>query len=138
MTQIHRILKNRVWLVVLAALLLLLVVAPASKVEARGHGVYHHVRYGEYLSEIAFRYGVPIHAILQVNPQITNPDLIFAGSKILIPARQGACRFHHYVSRGQTLSQISRHYGVPVHVLVHANHLHSPDLIYAGSRLCVP
>lgn len=130
--------QKKMWFMALAAVLLLMAAAPASQAAAQPQGTYHHVRWGETLSEIAHRYGVPMHAVLRANPQITNPDRIYAGTRIYIPARMGQCRFHHYVTRGQTLSQISRQYNVPIHMLMSANGLQNPDLIYAGSRLCIP
>ncbi|MBE3577687.1 MAG: LysM peptidoglycan-binding domain-containing protein [Limnochordales bacterium] len=44
------------------------------------------VRAGDTLWRISQRFGVTIAAILQLNPQITNPDRIFPGQVLLIPA----------------------------------------------------
>lgn len=43
------------------------------------------VQAGDTLSSIAGRFGVPLQAVLDGNPEITNPDLIFAGQSITIP-----------------------------------------------------
>lgn len=45
----------------------------------------YRVQYGDTLSHIAQRFGVTVNAILAINPQITNPNLIYAGQLILIP-----------------------------------------------------
>ena len=45
------------------------------------------VQAGETLSAIAGRFGVTIPAILAANPKITDPALIVAGQRILIPPR---------------------------------------------------
>jgi LysM repeat protein len=46
---------------------------------------YHYVRWGQTLSGIAWYYGTTIQAIMYVNPSITNPNLIYAGSTLCIP-----------------------------------------------------
>ncbi len=49
--------------------------------------VKYIVRPGESLYIIAARFNVTVQEILQANPQITNPALIFAGQEINIPVR---------------------------------------------------
>ncbi len=44
------------------------------------------VRRGDTLNRIASRFGVSDGAILRVNPQIKNPNRIYAGQRITIPA----------------------------------------------------
>ena len=44
---------------------------------------------------------------------------------------------HHKVRRGDTLSQISRHYGIAVKVLKTANNLHS-SMLHIGQDLLIP
>ncbi len=137
------------------AMLLLMAARPA---EAQGTGVYHIVQRGEYLSVIAQRYGTTTQAILAANPQITNPNLIFAGQTIFVPfgtqppppppppptpvppspPPQPACRAWHYVTPGQTMLMISRWYGVDPFAIARANNIFNLNLIYAGSTLCIP
>lgn len=47
--------------------------------------IEHIVKSGETLSGIARHYGVSLKEILEVNPQIDNPDLIYPGDVINIP-----------------------------------------------------
>ncbi|MDW7652000.1 MAG: DUF3794 domain-containing protein [Bacillota bacterium] len=44
------------------------------------------VQAGDTLFKIAQRFGTTVDAILADNPEITNPDVIFPGQKIMIPA----------------------------------------------------
>jgi LysM repeat protein len=54
------------------------------------------------------------------------------------PAPQ-ACRYYHYVQWGQTLSGISWYYGTTIQAIMYANpSITNPNLIYAGSTLCIP
>ncbi len=46
---------------------------------------YHYVLWGQTLSGIAWYYRTTIQAIMSVNPGITNPNLIYAGSTLCIP-----------------------------------------------------
>jgi LysM repeat protein len=46
---------------------------------------YHPVLWGQTLSGIAWYYGTTIQAIMSVNPSITNPNLIYAGTTLCIP-----------------------------------------------------
>ncbi len=47
--------------------------------------VVYTVRPGDTLSQIAARFGVTVAQILEVNPEITDPDRIQVGQKIVIP-----------------------------------------------------
>lgn len=137
--------------------------APAPERFALGSGYYappvdgtvpegyirHYVHYGENLFRISLRYGVPIYAIQAANPWITNINLIYAGSVILIPV--GAPpptvvpptpppgeTVIHVVQRGEWLYQIARRYGTSVWAIVQANYIVNPNLIYPGQRLIIP
>jgi putative chitinase len=46
----------------------------------------HTVRSGDTLSAIARQNGVSLQALIQANPQITNPNLIYPGQAVTIPA----------------------------------------------------
>lgn len=48
-------------------------------------GQFYTVRPGDILSTIAQRFGVTVQQILAVNPQITDPNVIFVGQRICIP-----------------------------------------------------
>lgn len=51
----------------------------------------------------------------------------------------GACRFQHYVLWGQTLSGIAWYYGTTIQAIMSANpSITNPNLIFAGSTLCIP
>jgi LysM repeat protein len=52
---------------------------------SNGNIIQYKVKAGDTLSAIAKQYGISINAILAINPQITDPNLIFIGQIILIP-----------------------------------------------------
>lgn len=45
----------------------------------------HTIRTGDTLNRIAQQYRVSVGSLLSANPQIKNPDLIFAGAKLNLP-----------------------------------------------------
>ncbi len=51
----------------------------------------------------------------------------------------GACRAYHVVRWGQTLSSIAWYYGDTIQAIMTANpSITNPNLIYAGTTLCIP
>jgi hypothetical protein len=48
--------------------------------------ILYWVRFGDTLGGIAFRFHTTVGAILRVNPGIQDPNLIFAGMKVWVPA----------------------------------------------------
>ena len=53
--------------------------APAAKEE---QALYHAVVRGDTLWELARRYGVALNRIVELNPSIRNPNLIYPGQKV--------------------------------------------------------
>jgi LysM repeat protein len=89
----------------------------APAVPARSAPGRHMVQWGETLSKIAQRYGLSQAALMQANG-IANPDRVYAGQSLIIPAKgetapaepSGGSRFvvsisqqHCWVYRGQTV-----------------------------------
>jgi tyrosinase len=93
------------------------------------------VQRGDTLRIIANRFGTTVTAILQLNPQITNPNLIFPGQVIRIgagvPPSNG---FESYiVQRGDTLRIIAARFGTTVQALIVLNpQITNPNIIYPG------
>ena len=125
-----------------------------------GTGVWHTVTWGDTLSGIATRYGVPVQAIAQANG-IADPNLIRLGQRLWIPqggagvpptataiagatatatattGAPGAERWY-VVQRGDTLSTIAWRYDIAWQSLAEANGLNAWSVIYPGQRLRIP
>ena len=134
---------RRMILFILFAILaiLLLTAATSQAAPERSCGSYHHVQYGQTLASISRHYGVSVSALMRANPHIKNPNVIYAGSKVYIPCGPGTggrCSQVHHVGYGQTLSQIAWRYRVHPYAIMRANGIHNPNLIYAGTNLCIP
>jgi len=55
-------------------------------VPVRCSGEFYTIKSGENLNIIAQKFRVPLAQLLFVNPQITNPNIIYVGQRICIPA----------------------------------------------------
>ena len=58
--------------------------APSGGTESGGQAAYHTVARGDTLWAIANRYGASLSAIIQWNPQIKNPNLIWPGERVRV------------------------------------------------------
>jgi murein DD-endopeptidase MepM/ murein hydrolase activator NlpD len=90
------------------------------------------VRWGDTLSEIALRNGVPTRELAQANG-IRAPFTIYQGQRLTVPGAPT-----HTVRRGESLSQIAARYNVDTRELARSNNIRRPDRIYAGQEIVLP
>ena len=92
-------------------------------------GQTYYVVKGDTLRKIAEKFNTTVDAILKANPQIANPNIIYVGQVITIPAQVTT----HTVQRGDTLRIIAAKYGTTVEALLALNpNIKNPNLIYVG------
>lgn len=97
-------------------------------------GQTYYVKKGDTLRKIASKFSTTVNAILKVNPQITNPNLIYVGQAIKIPSGVST----YIVQRGDTLRIIAARFGTTVDNLLYLNpNIKNPNLIYVGQVLNV-
>jgi putative chitinase len=118
------------------------------------------IRSGDTLSGIAQRTGNTVNSLLSANPQIKNPNLIYAGQQLNIPDAKNAGNMagisvskannspsesplanqgSYVIRSGDTLSGIAQRTGNTVNGLLSANpQIKNPNLIYAGQSLNLP
>lgn len=97
--------------------------------------VGHIVNTGETLNQIAQRYQTSINVLQNINPQITNPNMIYQNQIIQVPA------LIYSVESGDNINKIAQRFGIPVWALLEANRGRpgiSPDVIFPGYQLIVP
>ena len=100
------------------------------------------VKRGDTLSQIAQRFNTSYEYLAKIN-DIANPNLIFVGEKIYVPSLANSnlndtSHILYIVKRGNTLTQISRLYGVSIESIVQLNDIANPNLILAGEVLRIP
>lgn len=91
------------------------------------------VQSGDNLSAIANAHGLSLARIEQLNPQITNPDLIFPGQVIHITG--APAQTIYTVQSGDNLSEIAAKYNTTYQHLAAINGIANPDLIYPGQQI---
>lgn len=99
---------------------------------------FYTVQPGETLSIIAEKFGVTVNDIINLN-NITNPDLISPGKRLLIPGLQGISGelTTHIVDIGEKIDVISRMHLISDSDLAKVNRITSPNEIYVGSELII-
>ena len=109
------------------------------------------VRAGDTMFFIAQRFGVSLQALINANPHIPNPALIFPGDVLCVPGPPPpvTCRIpatcppgfqgRYTVQPGDTMFLIAQRFGVSLQALINANpHIPNPALIFPCDVLCVP
>lgn len=100
--------------------------------------IQYVVKRGDTLSEIANKYGVTVNQIVNDN-NIRNRNLIYPGQVLNIKnnASINNSKISYVVKRGDTLSSISRRYGVSIETIVKNNNITNRNLIYPGQTLLI-
>ena len=139
------------WLIITLLLVVFLVPALPS-VGAQQGQTTHVVQPGENLFRIALKYGTTWPALAAAN-NLTNPNLIYVGQVLIIPAPGGTTTppsqpqptaappttpQTYTVVAGDTLTSIALRFGTTVNALVQANGIVNPNLIYVGQVLNIP
>ena len=97
-------------------------------------GQVYYVQQGDTLRKIAAKFNLTLDAIIRANPQISNPNVIYVGQAITIPAQAST----HVVQRGDTLRIIASKYGTTVDALLALNpNIKNANLIYVGQVIRV-
>jgi LysM repeat protein len=130
---------------VVLAFLTLVQLGLTSVVRAEGDVCTYVVQRGDTLFSISRRFCTTVAAIAQANC-ICNPNLIFVGQRLVIPAQcvpacpevcapacPAACT--HIVQRGETLTGIAARFGSTVFALMRLNGIRNPNLIFVGQCL---
>jgi len=97
-------------------------------------GQTYYVKKGDILRKIAEKFNTTVDTILKVNTQISNPNLIYVGQAITIPAGVSS----YVVQKGDTLRIIANKYGTTVDALLSLNpNIKNANLIYVGQVIRV-
>ncbi|MDW7675740.1 MAG: LysM peptidoglycan-binding domain-containing protein [Bacillota bacterium] len=106
-------------------------------------GFLYTIVRGDTLAQISTRFGVRLVDIIIANPQIINPDVIFAGQVICIPIPPPAdieCPgFLYTIQAGETLAILAQRFGITVQQIFAANpQILDPNRVFAGQTICIP
>ena len=104
------------------------------------------VKKGDTLYEIAKKNGTTVEQLMQLNPGITNPDVIDVGMKVKVPgggvkpnSPSGDWMHQHVVKQGDTLWKLSKAWGIPLADMIQANpQLKNPNALLTGEVVNIP
>jgi LysM repeat protein len=110
--------------------------------------ISYTVQPGDNLFTIAQTYNTTVNAIVALNPQITDPSLIYPGEVLQIPVGTvtnpvipitGSGEISYTVQPGDNLSTIAQTYNTTVSAIQALNpQITNPGLIYSGEVLQIP
>lgn len=113
---------------------------------------YYYVQRGDTLKGIARKFNTTVDELLRLNPQITDPNLIRAGQRLVVPNHSSGpgtggggvvtpppgTQFY-IVQPGDTLKGIAAQFGTTAAILRQMNpEITNPDMIHVGQRILVP
>jgi LysM repeat protein len=107
---------------------------PVTSIPDTGSGQVYIVQRGDTLRKIAARFDTTVDAILKLNPQIKNANLIYTGQRIVVPV----VVTKYVVQRGDTLREIAARFDTTVNALLKLNPgIKDPNLIFVGQEIRV-
>lgn len=104
------------------------------------------IRRGDTLSKIAIEYNTTVARLVELN-NIQNPNLIYAGTTLVVPSGETirdsdgnstSGQTIYIVQRGDTLNQIAANFGTTAIAIAKENNIRNINLIYVGQRLIIP
>ncbi len=114
-------------------------------ITSRNNDNSYIIQRGDTLGEIAQDHGgfSTLDNIVKANPQITNPDMIFANDEIIIPNNTKDTKQStiYTVQNGDTLSKIAERHGgfSNLNNIIRANpQISNPDKIIEGDEIIIP
>lgn len=107
--------------------------APVPSPLPQPSGNDYIVKSGDTLWAIATAYGLSLNRLLQLNSQISTPNLIYPGQVIHVSGAPAVTTYT--VVKGDTLSGIASKYGTTYQHLAAVNGITNPNLIYPGQVL---
>lgn len=102
--------------------------------------IYYIVKKGDNLSSIAKKYNTSINTIVNLNPIIKNPNLIYPGWNLKIitnTSNNTTTSTYYMVKNGDNLTKIAKKFGTTVNSIVSLNNIKNPNLIYPNQRLLI-
>ena len=107
-------------------------------------GFLYTVTQNDSLYFIANRFNLTTGDILEVNPQIKHPDILYVGQQICIPLpvpEPPACPngYLYTVEKGETLASIALKFALTPQDILRANpQIVDPNVIFQGQKICIP
>lgn len=106
---------------------------------------HYFVISGDTMSSIAKVFGITTEKLIEVNPHISEPNVLIPGDVLCVPGfrRPVECpptyQIRYEVEQGETMYSIAQRFNISIEELIAANpHIPDPDYLYPFDVLCVP
>ncbi len=114
----------------------------STAVVAKNGDTAYTVVYGDTLKDIAKKYNTTVEVLADYN-NLSNPNKIFAGQTILIPAKTttnvtNTTDVVYTVVAGDTLDEIAKAHGTTYQELAKYNNISNPNKISIGQKITIP
>ncbi len=131
--------KKLLWALFILALVLAPMSGAALAQPVAAGEITHIVQPGQTLFSIARMYSVDVWTLARAN-NIVNPNRIYAGQRLVIPAKSTTppAANVYVVKAGDTLYSIARLYKTTAWAIAQANGIYDLNHIYVGQRLVIP
>jgi len=120
--------------------ILVLVLSTETFASQNSIGLWHQVRKGDTVCDIAKEYRVSVHSIISTN-KIRSAKHLRVGKKLLIPSPSGPQEekgIWHHVQHGDTLWDLASKHCVSVQSIVSTNKIRSANRLRVGKKLLIP
>ena len=94
------------------------------------------IKWGDTLCKIAKEYNTTVEELVKLN-NISNPNLIYAGSNLIVPIKKDDNITVYTVKKGDTLSEIAIMFNTTVSAIAQENNIKNVNLIYPGQQLVI-
>jgi LysM repeat protein len=129
------IMKKKVMILLCMTICLLIL---SMKAYSGDHtGVWHVVKDGETLQEIATHYDIEPKVLAKTN-NILDWNFILAGTALWIPQGEMIEVYIYKVKRGDTLAKIAQKFNIDMWEIAHINKIYNMNLIYEKQTLYIP
>ncbi|MBN3525679.1 LysM peptidoglycan-binding domain-containing protein [Paenibacillus apiarius] len=104
----------------------------------------HIVKKGDSLYSLSKKYDVSLEKLIEMNPQLKDPNELDVGMKIKVPSSKYPQSGHeiihkHVVKDGDTLWKLSKAWGIPLQTMIDANpQLKNPNVLVIGQVINIP
>lgn len=106
----------------------------------------HIVKKGDTLYQLSKKYHVNLDKLIEMNPQIADPNKLDIGMKVKIPSSGAmpeppaeSIAHKHVVKQGDTLWKLSKQWGIPLQTMIDANpQLKNPSILMTGQVINIP
>lgn len=124
-------------------------VMPGALIKGSNNVDIYIVNHGDTLKIVAALFNTTLDTLLNLNPAITNANLIYAGQRLNVPTPGTVPPVtpppppsggqSYTVQKGDTMKKVAERFGVSLDVLIKANpQVTNINLIYVGQKLNIP